>query len=1606
MKDELDTHTGADPRAGRSGLFGKLKSALRASARPVRTKAQPLRIEKMEPRLLLSADPFSSSLSVGVNLGTSADPTDTRPLMVRLVESGSDRTLEVFDDQQAKVIESHALGSASAVKVKVTGRANVDDRLVLDASLSKLSNLFFHFSGQGGADQIDLGARAAATVTIGDPDAGSGASGLIVNIAGDETLRLAGTVKSLTLSDLRSASDRLVLKDVAGANDGISALETGDGGALQFLAPTERLTILASQQVGNATAAEDHLQILSLDQSFDAGLRVSMAGAYDPFKTQSTDYGWAKALLSGGTSDKPKDTAALTNGASITLDGSLATKGGVTLIAETITGTSGSSIDTRASNGAAGAISLGGRMVSLNGVDLLAGVTSGGGQDVSRTQVAAASAGAITIYADDAESHAASAALTVNDVSASIDLSKSRLVGGTIKVVATSQDVPASAQSGAIVNSLSSAVPVQGKNAVLARLGWDNIGGAVLSRQADASVSLAQSQIFASGSVDVGAQTTVEANALVSPIKEGSKKLAGLSANERNRLGITVASAGSQVRTSLTGSVVAAAGDVTVLAKGKVKATSTVDLEGAFDSSSGFGLALTVGVLDLDADVSADKTSVVVSNFGDVNLAANGETELDSSANMTAITEAKGLAGIAIAVDTSDVSTVSNATIRALGSAPGNTSAVPGTWDAVPNYKFDASDPARVKLAQNAIVVPNHGLVHGQKVVYTAESNPILNVNPGASAIGGLKSGTSYYVDYIDSNTYRLLSSSPTAVQLDGSTAQEGAVHALSKVEDVLGQLGAVDPATNLISLVNHGFENGDLVTYTAGGTVLAGLQQGLTYTVNRATDGAFGLSLNGVDVDLTDASGLALGGQHRFAQSGADNIAELTLIGVKNGAITAPGHSFEAGDEVQYWAEDAKAATLGGLTNGHRYRVLTADDMGFTLGALTDNSPIAITAATAQIGRHGFAVVKDGHAFDARAQVNKDGDSIRLQSHGFKSGDLVKYTVAVGADDTPAAIQGLDAGKTYYVVVIDANTLRLVTEAPLATSQPTAIDLTALGDGDAHSFAPDAGLSTGVGIHASLSSSVAANASTESSKDPKSGNYLGFVLSGSEADHAAFVKDLDAGDATKGDPNATDPDDKADKTVKDESGKDVDTGGASSKFDLGGALAISVLNHNVKAEVGTVAGAGRIFSGQNVDVTAETTQATTLSAKSVVARDQSSNAKYGAALGINVGVYDNDTRALIGGHAQIDAQGTVKSQAKVTYPFNTPLRDTILGAPGGTFLSGLKTSAQADPKGAFENLMDGSLGLGSQLVNTWSLGIAKTENSSGTAIGGSVSVVLFDDSADARFASGARINTGENLGDAYLTTSDGSAISFAPSDTASVLVDAQVKRELVHVAGFGNWSDWVDTTRAVKDSSLKSAISDGAVIDFFSRSGGAGYGGALQFNSYDTTVNAVIEGGTHVVAGNSGALDVKAAEVLTEIVIVQSGSQTDSDGNSMAGSVDLKRARSSVRAAIEAGAGGTSTVIRAGSVSVSALSDIDRIAIAGTPVSGGAGGSTVGVSGTLGDIQRDTIALIGTTRYDGAAQGLPPKGGVLTLNTTGNVTVSALSTGVSFGIAIAGTSS
>ncbi|MES9888693.1 MAG: hypothetical protein ABW140_17965, partial [Candidatus Sedimenticola sp. 6PFRAG1] len=196
----------------------------------------------------------------------------------------------------------------------------------------------------------------------------------------------------------------------------------------------------------------------------------------------------------------------------------------------------------------------------------------------------------------------------------------------------------------------------------------------------------------------------------------------------------------------------------------------------------------------------------------------------------------------------------------------------------------------------------------------------------------------------------------------------------------------------------------------------------GLTNLVNAPTGAGYSLQLVSRQVD--------------FLTSSVDYTND-TL------GFAAP-HGFATGDAIVY---HNTVDAIGGLAEDQVYYVITtADDSVLKLAAsasdAADGTAVDLTPATRE---QPFFSRYESRSFDV-STIEDGSDTIVFgEAHGFLQGEEVVYTGIAGS-----TVTGLVAGQTYYVILVDANRLRLATTEQNATAG-TAVAIAPLVDSVDH---------------------------------------------------------------------------------------------------------------------------------------------------------------------------------------------------------------------------------------------------------------------------------------------------------------------------------------------------------------------------------------------------------------------------------------------------------------------------------------------------------------------------------------------------------------------------
>lgn len=322
--------------------------------------------------------------------------------------------------------------------------------------------------------------------------------------------------------------------------------------------------------------------------------------------------------------------------------------------------------------------------------------------------------------------------------------------------------------------------------------------------------------------------------------------------------------------------------------------------------------------------------------------------------------------------------------------------------------------PVRKVTQANSIYYAGHG--------YTNNLQVTLSVQSG-TAPGGLTGGTTYYVDVVNNNYFRLKSSATGAVR-ELTSHGDGAIrfsHTLA------------NPAANAILANNHELFNGSRVVYNNKGNAdIPGLVNGNTYIVLQSSSSSFKLATAAtpsVVADITAAgSGThsvsntadrALDGNFTISQVADPNsfvlqtsssipartlsFSHTSSVITRDNTIVWVSHRMRTGSAVTYSANGN--SPIGSLSDNETYFVIRKDLSTIALASTIDNAKngIALSIDTASTGVHQLTC-KDiiGELVSSRmVALTAKSDTLRTTNVDFlaamRPGDALAMEVPVG---------------------------------------------------------------------------------------------------------------------------------------------------------------------------------------------------------------------------------------------------------------------------------------------------------------------------------------------------------------------------------------------------------------------------------------------------------------------------------------------------------------------------------------------------------------------------------------------------------------------------------
>lgn len=311
-----------------------------------------------------------------------------------------------------------------------------------------------------------------------------------------------------------------------------------------------------------------------------------------------------------------------------------------------------------------------------------------------------------------------------------------------------------------------------------------------------------------------------------------------------------------------------------------------------------------------------------------------------------------------------------------------------------------------VNVEEDSLYIPQHDLSTGQKVIYSSGAGTV---------IGGLTNGASYFVYKVDANILKL-STNKTGTAIQNITGLGTGTHTLT--------VNSVDLTTEIITIPNHGFTTGELISYdTAGQSPLTGLVSGSPYYIIAPTGDEIKLattydnSVNGTAINLT---GVGVG-RHRLyslirTPDGiytVDTVPTTTTFTVKaNGLVPTIvkefvpraaidtqqnvvkilGHGFITGTKLTY--SSGGGSSIGGLTTGVDYYAINVNKDYIKLATSADNAISGVSVTLSDFGsgnaHHLTASQINGQIVGAGTVTTADG-SVLVNGSGTAFAKILK---------------------------------------------------------------------------------------------------------------------------------------------------------------------------------------------------------------------------------------------------------------------------------------------------------------------------------------------------------------------------------------------------------------------------------------------------------------------------------------------------------------------------------------------------------------------------------------------------------------------------------------
>ena len=365
-----------------------------------------------------------------------------------------------------------------------------------------------------------------------------------------------------------------------------------------------------------------------------------------------------------------------------------------------------------------------------------------------------------------------------------------------------------------------------------------------------------------------------------------------------------------------------------------------------------------------------------------------------------------------------------------------------------------------VNASNEQITITDHGFVANQEVFYEAN---------GGTAIAGLTDETIFFVKAVASaNAFTLSATEGGAVINITGTGNNAQTFS-----------GTSTKAFTITEAFGESTNSGSSCTVTRPPANFAGAAPHIDANILGITSGE---SLGGVDnvtsIALSsDGGGYASAPSVTVAAPTTRTIATAKVSTTDNTITVDAGHNMRTGTKLTYTSNGTNMKVGGSnladstavfvINTGSTTTFKIASSLSNALAGTAHNITLAGNNSQTFVGdtATGTATVSGGvvtgvtvtnvgsdyqsapsvtiaapaeDTFNAQSAVSTANDTITLSSHAFNTGDAVTYS-----DKGGTVIAGLTDAGTFFIIKVDANTVKLATTASNAVAG-TAIDITA----------------------------------------------------------------------------------------------------------------------------------------------------------------------------------------------------------------------------------------------------------------------------------------------------------------------------------------------------------------------------------------------------------------------------------------------------------------------------------------------------------------------------------------------------------------------------------